>query len=260
VNCTQTQNLLHAYFDRELDLVRHLEIEHHLQDCPECARSHESLQALRSGLSAESLYYKASPALRERLRSSPANAGVAVTTPSRRMPLRWIGIATSMAAAILLGISAGWLLWARTAPTEISVADKNVAQDVVASHVRSLMERHLVDIESSNRHVVKPWFIGKVDIAPQVRDDLNVEGFTLLGGRLDYVDNRPVAAIVYKKGEHKINLFLWRADLEASDGVQRMVLQGHEVRHWVQVGVNFWLVSDLNGSDLDEFVRRAREN
>jgi anti-sigma factor RsiW len=120
------------------------------------------------------------------------------------------------------------------------------------------MEKHLVDVESSDRHVVKPWFIGKVDIAPQVKDDLNVEGFTLLGGRLDYLDNRNAAAIVYRKGDHKINLFLWRAEPDASEKLQRSTVQGHEVRHWVQTGMNCWVVSDLNASDLDEFVRRIR--
>jgi anti-sigma factor RsiW len=253
------QNLMHAYFDRELDLVRHLEIEHHLQDCPDCARAHESLQALRTGLSAEGLYYKAPSGLGDRVRTAPTSADSAISFPPRRMPLRWVSAVAATAAMVLLGFGVGWLVRSAPAPTEVSASDRNVAQDVVASHVRSLMEKHLVDVESSNRHVVKPWFIGKVDIAPQVKDELNVEGFTLIGGRLDYIDNRPAAAIVYRKDDHKINFFLWRAEPDASEKVQRMIVQGHEVRHWVQSGVNCWVVSDLNPSDLDEFVRRVRE-
>jgi anti-sigma factor RsiW len=250
--------LIHAYFDRELDLVRHLEIEHHLQDCPDCARAHESLQMLRTGLSADGFYYKASSGLRDRLRAAPQSAATTITFPRRRLPLPWVSVAAAMAAMVLLGFGVAWLLRPTPAPTEVAVSDRNIAQDVVASHVRSLMEKHLVDVESSDRHVVKPWFIGKVDIAPHVKDDLNVEGFTLLGGRLDYLDNRTAAAIVYRKGDHKINLFLWHAEADASEKLQRMRVQGHEVRHWVQAGMNYWVVSDLNASDLDEFVRRIR--
>jgi anti-sigma factor RsiW len=116
VNCTQTQNLIHAYFDRELDLVRHLEIEHHLQDCPGCARVHESLQALRTGLSADGLYYKAPAGLRERLRAAPQPAHTTIVSPPRRLRLRWVSVAAAMAAMVLLGFGVAWLLRLTSAP------------------------------------------------------------------------------------------------------------------------------------------------
>jgi anti-sigma factor RsiW len=259
VNCTQTQNLIHAYVDRELDLVRHLEIEHHLQDCPECARVHESLQALRSGLSAEALYYAAPRGLRVRLRASPRRSPP-VSQPTRCVTSwRWIGFAAA-AALLFLGWGLGQIVHLPSASANVpmSAAHSRLAQDVVASHVRSLMAAHLVDVPSDNRHVVKPWFIGKVDVAPDVKDDLTVEGFTLVGGRLDYFGNRPVAAIVYRKDKHFINLFLSRSEPDEVETLQTANVQGYELRHWAQDGVSCWVVSDLNAMDLNEFVKRLR--
>jgi anti-sigma factor RsiW len=260
VNCTQIQNLIHPYVDRELDLVRHLEIEHHLQDCPECARVHESLTALRSGLCAETLYYTAPAGLRERLRAAPPRLAPALPRMRRVVSWRWVGLTAAAAALVFVGWGLGQMVRLPSVSTGVpfSPADGAQAQDVVASHVRSLMAAHLVDVESSNRHVVKPWFIGKVDIAPDVKDDLTVEDFPLVGGRLDYFDNRPVAAIVYRKDKHIINLFLSRAEPDSAETLQSGKLQGYELRHWAQAGVNCWVVSDLNASDLNEFVKRLR--
>ncbi|HEY1859528.1 MAG TPA: anti-sigma factor [Gemmataceae bacterium] len=260
MNCTQIQNLIHAYFDRELDLVRQLEIEHHLPECPDCARVHESLQTLHAGLSAEALYYLAPAGLRERLRA--ARQSVAATLPRMRRaaPWRWIGFVAATAALVFLGWGLGQIVRLPSVSpyVPLSAADSRLAQDVVASHVRSLMAAHLVDVQSDNRHVVKPWFIGKVDVAPDVKDDLTVEGFPLVGGRLDYFDNRPVAAIVYRKDKHIINLFLSRSEPDAAETIQGGKLRGYELRHWSQSGLSCWVVSDLNATDLNEFVKRLR--
>jgi anti-sigma factor RsiW len=260
VNCTQTQNLIHAFIDHELDLVRHLEIEHHLQDCPACAQTHEALQALRTGLVADELYYSAPAGLRERLRSTPRQSRPTLSLIRRAGTRRWIGWTAAAAALVMLGWGLGQFIRLRVVSPEVpfTAADGRLAQDVVASHVRSLMAAHLVDVGSENRHVVKPWFIGKVDIAPDVRDDLTVKGYDLIGGRLDYFDSRPVAAIVYKKDNHVINLFLSRAGADTSETLQTGKLNGYELRHWTQFGVSYWVVSDLNAADVDEFVRRVR--
>jgi anti-sigma factor RsiW len=260
VDCTQIQNLIHAYFDRELDLVRQLEIEHHFPDCHECARAHESLQTLHAGLGAEALYYAAPAGLRERLQAAPRSEAATFPRMRRAASWRWIGLAAAVAALVFLGWGLGqFVRLPSVSPyVPLSAADSRLAQDVVASHVRSLMAAHLVDVQSDNGHVVKPWFIGKVDVAPDVKDDLTLEGFSLVGGRLDYFDNRPVAAIVYRKDKHIINLFLSRSEPDEAETIQSGKLRGYELRYWAQSGVSCWAVSDLNATDLNEFVERLR--
>jgi anti-sigma factor RsiW len=260
VNCSQTQNLIHAFIDRELDLVRHLEIEHHLQDCPACAQAHEALQTLRSGLIADALYYSAPAGLRDRVRSTPRRARPTVSPLRRAVSGRWIRLAGATAAFILLGWALGQFVRLPAASLEgpLPATDGRLAQEVVASHVRSLMATHLLDVPSEDRHVVKPWFIGKVDVAPDVRDDLAVKGFTLIGGRLDYFDSRSVAAIVYRKDKHVINLFLSRTEADSAETLQSGKLHGYEFRHWTRSGLSYWVVSDLNAMDVNEFVNRVR--
>ncbi len=187
MNCQDARYLLQGYVDGELDLVKSLEVEQHLRDCPECTQIYKNHLALRSAMSASSLYFKAPASLRKRIQSSVRQAGQTTPTP-RVMPWRWIGVAASLAVVLLviLGVTRGLF-----APS----TDNALAQQVVASHVRSLMADHLTDVASSDQHTVKPWFDGKLDFSPAVVD-LTSQGFPLIGGRLDYIDNRPVAALV----------------------------------------------------------------
>ena len=137
-------------------------------------------------------------------------------------------------------------------------ANDRLAESILGSHVRSLQVAHLTDVLSSDRHTVKPWFVGKIDYAPEILD-LTAEGYALAGGRLDYVDGHAVAALVYRKRQHVINLFLWPASNGRRDSSQALTLLGFHLRHWQQAGMTYWAISDLNEPELDEFVRLVQE-
>ncbi len=133
--------------------------------------------------------------------------------------------------------------------------DRFVANEVVSAHIRSLQPGHLTDVETSDQHTVKPWFNGKLDVAPPIID-LTAQGFTLLGGRLDYVDREPVASIVYQRRKHVINLFVAQRLGARQVGAKVETIQGYNVRHWSEDGLDFWAVSDIAAPELDEFAQK----
>ena len=133
-----------------------------------------------------------------------------------------------------------------------SRTDNLLAQEVVSSHIRSMMLNHLVDVPSSDQHTVKPWFNGKLDFAPEVKDFAD-QGFPLAGGRLDYIDNRTVAALVYQRRKHSINLFIWPSP-GAPINPQQFSVNGYHIIHWTKSGASYWAVSDVNSTDLSEFA------
>ena len=247
MNCQEAQTLLHAYVDGELELSRNLEIEQHLQSCTTCAQAHARLEGLRATLRSDVPYYTAPRHLRPKIqaglwKAGPRRSGRPMATP------RWLALAACV-AVILLG---GWTL--NTVLTPRSDGDVLV-REVVAAHIRSLMlDKHQLDVESSDRHTVKPWFKGKIDFAPSVQD-LSAQGFPLIGGRLDYLDNRAVAALVYKRREHPINLFMWPVNRASAAGQGTLDRQGYHLVHWRQGGMNYWAISDLDVRELEEFAR-----
>jgi anti-sigma factor RsiW len=247
VNCAETRELLHAYLDGELDLVPHLAIEQHLQGCPACAVELQQQQTLRTTLQNASLSHRAPPQLAERLRASLPRA----TRPRATVPRFWLGAAAALVVAALGTWGTIHVLSGRT-------VEEGLAHEVVAGHVRSLLASHLLDVASSNQHVVKPWFSGQVAFAPTVKD-LAEQGFVLAGGRLDYLDDHNTVALVYKRREHVINLFLWPAQGEADTTPRSLSRQGYHLVHWVSGGFNYWAVSDLNEKELQEFVQLVRE-
>lgn len=248
MSCETTRPLIEAYVDGELDLVRAVEIEQHLQGCAACTRVYRNQQALHAALAsaAGALYYTAPAGLQKRIQDSVRKA-----EPERsiRWVLPWRNLSLVAAVAVLLLASWAVLRFA-AAPS----GEALLAQEVVAGHVRSLQANHLGDVISTDQHTVKPWFDGKIDFAPPV-NDFAAQGFPLWGGRLDYLDNRPVAALVYQKQKHFINVFIWPAPQSGSMTPQALTEQGYNLEHWVQGGMNYWVISDVNSADLHTFVQ-----
>ena len=248
MTCDDLQPLLHGYVDGELDLVHYLEAEQHLQSCPGCARACKRLQVLQAALRGRSFRFQPPPGLRERIGASLRELDHA--RPARR-PGRWLAVAACAAMVVfaIWGVLSFWPYWGE---------DERVAQEVVASHVRSLMvDRHLTDKPSTDTHEVKPWFQGKIDFVPDV-PNLDGEGFFLKGGRLDYLNNRSVAALVYQRRRHTINLLVWPSPGSAGEEPRALTRQGYQIVHWTQAGMTCWAVSDLNAEELRAFVDLVR--
>jgi anti-sigma factor RsiW len=246
MSCRETQELLHGYADGQLDLVRSLETERHFRECPACARDYEHLRGMRSAMSGSLPYFHPPAGLQRRLH---ARLRAETGTGRFAVPWKWAAVA----AMLVLTAAISW----RTTlvshrPAEILV------EEVVSSHVRSLMAEHLTDVPSSDRHTVKPWFNGKLDFSPAV-GDFPDRGFSLAGGRLDYLDGRSVADLVYHRRQHVINLFVWPAPERADSEIQTTERQGYHVLHWTKAHMDYWAVSDLNAQELTEFAGLVRK-
>jgi anti-sigma factor RsiW len=254
VNCEDAQLLIHGHLDAELDLSRDLEVERHIAECPRCAREYAALRAMRTRLKDEAFRFEAPAELKEKIRraipsSSPRRA---IAYPSRRGT--WVPRAIRVAVPMAIGA----MLTLFIAPLTIGPnANQRLADEVVASHVRSLMAGHLMDVVSTDQHTVKPWFNGKLDFSPPVTDFAK-DGFPLVGGRLDYIKGRPVAALVYQHGKHVINVFMWPAAGAETSAERIETEHGYHVDQLMVAGMNCWLVSDLNQQELDKFAGLLR--
>ena len=249
MNCKDAQSLIDGYVDGELDLVKNLEIEKHLQECTLCAQGYKDQQSLRDAIKSGPFYFKPPAELRGRIQQSLRTAAQPEAR-SRVLPWRWLSVAAPVAAAAVLVLALVPLL---RGPS----ADELLAREVIASHVRSLMANHLADVPSSDEHTVKPWFNGKLDFSPPVKN-LAEQGFPLIGGRLDYIGNRPVAGLVYQRHKHFINLFVWPLEVKSDIGPKSLSRQGYNLFHWVNAGMTYWAVSDLEKGELQNFVRLAQ--
>ena len=285
MNCEDTHALLGAYGDGELDAASNLRIESHLRACAGCTGFLENQRALNTALRSPALRFKAPAALRESILGSlttetfpdetsggqpdraPAldsprlqmiavpsrGAGQQATSPEARSFMRWAGLARA-AAIFLVGAlagSLGFLSYSHRRDTP-----NLLAQEIVSGHVRSLLPGdHLTDVLSSDRHTVKPWFEGKLDFAPPVAD-LAAQGFPLIGGRLDYLNGRTVASIIYRRDKHIINVFVWPlGSQEMNDGgEQKSTHQGYHLLRWHGADMQWWTVSDLNETELAQFA------
>jgi len=251
MNCQETQAIFHGYLDGELDPVHNLAFEQHVQECARCASALRGQQSLQKLMGSGSLYFEAPKALEQRVRSAVRQAN---KTESSRWAWRWTwgwprALAPLAAAAVVLLIAMPLLM--RTS------AEDRLSQEIVSAHVRSLMASHLMDVASTDQHTVKPWFNGKVPFSPTVTD-LAGQGFPLIGGRLDYVENHQVAALVYQHRLHFINLFIWPSARVSSTAEKFRTYQGYNTIHWSQGGMQYWAVSDMNQGDLRGFVQLLR--
>lgn len=201
----------------------------HLQSCVSCA------------IGVHGAYYEAPQGLEEKVRRD-LRREVEAASPWRA----WAIAASVMLAASLAGNLT--LFQSRVSPRQVA------ADAVLSAHIRSLTGTHLMDILSSDQHTVKPWFNGKIDFSPPVR---TVDGFPLLGGRLEYLGNRPAAALVYGRNKHVINLFVWPSNERAAETISTR--NGYHIENWNTGGMTFWAVSDLNGTDLQHFVSLYRK-
>jgi anti-sigma factor RsiW len=255
MDCADIKSLLDGYLDRELD--RHLvtTVERHLKVCDDCSRSVAARSSIATAIKKDATYHPASAALAHRIRAQIAHTRVprAQRPPERRFKLfewgRWLQLGGALATAVLVTTLVTLQL---TGGRE----DEPIVGQVFSGHSRSIVTGHQIDVASSDQHTVKPWLSSKLDFSPVV-PDLTASGFPLRGGRLDYVNNRPVAVLVYGHREHLIDLFIWPEDAAADSRVTRTYSKrGVNVVHWTAATMTYWAVSDITRADLEVFAQR----
>jgi anti-sigma factor RsiW len=251
--CAETERRLHAYFDGELDALGAAAFEAHLETCAECRASLEGLKAMRSALRAELPYERAPAALAARITAALDRE---TSAPARARPTRGRGV-QPFARGLLTGAGGGLLAAALAfvliAPHAMSPREA-LLDDLVNAHVRSLLPAHLVDVESTDRHTVKPWFAGHVDVSPAVVD-FTAQGYRLLGGRADYFEHQRAAALVYQHGAHLINVFSWAGEGAPPADTTR---NGYHLAFWEEGNLRYCAVSDTGWPELLQLVSLIR--
>src|SRR5256886_2177152 len=244
MDCREAIKLMDGYLDCELDPITSQTIEQHLRECGRCDQAYKTHGSLIRAIGNATPYFKVPAELRERIQSSlreettehPVRNGVpgaqvvfhkrqpAPRSILSEIPWNWLGLAAAIILAAIIAFN--------VAPrTQRAGPDRFLATQLIASHVRSLMANHLTDVASSDQHTVKPWLDAKLDFAPPVVD-LASEGFPLVGGRLDYLDKRPVAVLIYQRRKHFINLFVWPAASDSAKTTKAITRQGYQLLHW----------------------------
>jgi anti-sigma factor RsiW len=242
MTCAEAEILLHALLDGELDAGHAHNVEVHVGSCAHCAAELYGYREMQLAMSAARLRFTAPIGLRRRIeRALPASPP---RISSRRSVLRGFAMGTALSAAMAASLVIAVI---RTDQ------DHRLIGDVLSAHMRSLQGEHLTDVRTSDQHAVKPWFNGKLDIAPPVVD-LTAQGFALIGGRLDYIDGKAVASIVYRRRSHMINLFVAQGVGLADHDAKLETMQGFNIQHWSAQGLKFFAVSDLNADELRDFV------
>jgi anti-sigma factor RsiW len=239
MTCDEAEILLHALVDGELDAGHAREVEAHLATCAKCAAAARDYREMKKMMADSGLRYTAPSELRRRIEASLPHAEV----PTRRAVLRGFALGSAVSAMAATGLFAVILR---------SGDEARLQTEFVSAHLRSLQANHLTDVVSTDQHTVKPWFNGRLDVAPPVVD-LSSQGFTLVGGRLDYIDGRPVGALIYRRRQHVINLFVAQG---ANAETRAETVQGFNVHRWSERGLNYWAVSDLAKDELANFCEK----
>ncbi len=277
MDCETLAPLLDAYVDGETDLAQTLLIEQHLASCATCKAQVQARGDWHT-LIRKTAYFPAPSGLRERLyaelQDSLELAPNEVATPTRetlpllpsaprvarrqrrfgqrRLGQHWVAGFVSAAALLLFALNLNWYLRQPNAETRL-------ATELVAAHVRSQLAAHLTDVVSSDQHTVRPWFNGRIDIAPPAID-LAAQGYALIGGRLDYIAGHGTAALVYRHHEHVLNVFVLPAGAVPADAKpQASSLQGFHLLRWAQSGLVLWVISDASESTLQGFAEAFKQ-
>ncbi len=248
MRCDEVLPRLDAYLDGELAETERAPLRDHLQGCPDCGPEAAALERLRDGIRSSAPVYRAPDALRSQIRFAiRREAAESAPAAASRAP-GWLAYAASIMLAVAVG-SGGTFVLLGDRQTDA------IGAEIIDSHLRSLLGTHLTDVASSDQHTVKPWFAGRTDLSPPAVD-LAAEGFPLIGGRLDLIAGKPVPALVYKRREHVINVFV----LPASHGDRGEALThyGYNLRHWDEGDLGFWAVTDAAPTELAEFERLFR--
>ena len=241
--------MLHGFVDNEFDAAHSLQIEQHIATCPHCAKELESVQALKLRIVQRGVHWRTPDHVRAQvLAAISQEAAIHARSPAAasfsllEFVRRWLFVPSLAALAASLFLVIG------------PMSDRtSVGDEIIASHVRSLLVDHLTDVATSDQHTVKPWFNGKIDFSPPVVD-LAREGFPLQGGRVDYIGGRVVAALVFKRQSHVINLFVWPSTDATATTVKATVSRdGYNIENWRADGLAFWAVSDVSADDLVRF-------
>lgn len=243
MTCDEAEVLLHALIDGELDAGHTREVEDHIAGCPRCAAALRDYRTMSKAIAETGAGYTAPAALRQRIEAALPQPR---PTPNRRAVLRGFAMGSAVSALAATGLVAVVL---RNDDAE------RIQSEVVSAHLRSLQAGHLTDVISTDQHTVKPWFNGKLDISPPVID-LAAQGFALIGGRLDYVDARAIGAVVYKRRQHVINLFVSQTSNTGRRLAKIDTIQGFNILSWSDRGLNYWAVSDLARDELTDFGER----
>ncbi|HYQ89126.1 MAG TPA: anti-sigma factor [Candidatus Binatia bacterium] len=249
MQCEDVLERLSAFVDDELDPLGSREIQEHLDRCPTCAEALGGMRGLGERLRAEAPYYPAPDSLRARVSQAAWREASRGRGADRRRSVAtwgWLGAA----ATVVVVLGGAWLFTSHHGVDGFA----SMEGEVVSSHVRSLMASHLMDVASTDQHTVKPWFNGKLDFSPPVTD-LAASGYPLIGGRLDYLRGRAVAALVYQRRKHFINVFTWPDEGAADSETPPRTHQGYHVVHETHGGMAYWIVSDLNPEELSAFAR-----
>jgi anti-sigma factor RsiW len=246
MKCDEARPLLGAYVDAELSAEERTAVGEHVAECAECGPEAATLARLSTEIRRSAPAHRAPPGLHRQIRSALRHEE-AGTHATARWPSR-LAYAGSLLLAVVIGSGGTWLISGER-------QESLVADELIDSHLRSLLAGHLTDVQSSDKHTVKPWFAGRTDLSPP-GVDLAAEGFPLVGGRLDLIAGRPVPALVYRSGRHVINVFVLPA--RPSERGETVTRRGYTLRHWVAGDLGYWAVSDASPDEFGKFEHAFR--